>query len=306
MAALRESVELPDGGRAGYEVLGGGEPLLYFQGGPGFSASLLRDEAEPLADRFAVHLIDPHGSGGSTPPTDPALYDHVGHARFYDAVRRALGLDRVSVMGISFGSLVALTYAALFPEATTRCIAIAARAVGEEEQGVDAEQEMQQMLSRHSQAPWYESARATWDAWTERVLAATDPHEVDVMMAEVLPLYTAHPERRHVQRLIEAWRSDAHTDLAAVKAWEGGLWQTIDIRPLLGRVRCPTLLLVGALDLICGPAHADALARAIAGAEVVTIPDCGHFIPAEAPEAFREAVVAFCAAHPSSLDGVTT
>ena len=78
MAPLRESLELPDGGRAAYEVVGRGEPLLYFQGGPGFSASLLRDDAELLADRFAVHLIDPHGSGGSTPPSDSALYDHIG------------------------------------------------------------------------------------------------------------------------------------------------------------------------------------------------------------------------------------
>jgi proline iminopeptidase len=298
VAALRESVELPDGRRAAYEVVGRGEPLLYFQGGPGFSASLLRDDAGLLGDRFAVYLIDPHGSGGSTPPADPARYDHIGHARFYDDVRRVLGLERVSVMGISFGSLVALTYAALFPDAAARCIAIAARAVGEDEQGDDAEQEMERMLSRHAQAPWYESARATWDAWTERVLAATDAREVDAMMAEVLPFYTAHPERPRVQRLIEAWRSDARTDLAAVQAWEAGLWQTIDIRPLLGRVRCPTLLLVGALDLICGPAHAEVLARAMPRAEVVTIEDCGHFIPNEAPERFAEAVVAFCDAHP--------
>jgi len=133
MAALRELVELPDGRRASHEVVGEGEPLLYFQGGPGFSASLLRDDATLLGDRFAVHLIDPHGSGGSTPPSDAAAYDHLGHARFYEAVREALGLERVTVMGISFGSIVALTYAALFPGAAERCIAIAARAVGEEE-----------------------------------------------------------------------------------------------------------------------------------------------------------------------------
>jgi pimeloyl-ACP methyl ester carboxylesterase len=87
-------------------VLGRGATVV-LSGRPGFSASLVRDEAELLADRVAVHLIDPHGSGGSTPPTAPAQSDHVGHARFYDAVRRALGLERVSIMGISFGSLVA-------------------------------------------------------------------------------------------------------------------------------------------------------------------------------------------------------
>jgi len=293
MSALRESVDLPGGGRAAYEVIGAGESLLYFPGGPGNSASLLRDDAALLSDRFAVHLIDPHGSGGSTPPSDPSQYDHVGHARFYEAVREALGLGPVTVMGISFGSIVALTYAALFPETATRCIAIASRAVGEEEQGEDAEEEMERMLARHRDAPWYETARATWDSWTERALAATDASEIDAMMAEVLPLYTAHPERPGVRRLIEAYRNES-SDLAATKAWEGGLYQTIDVRPLLGDVRCPTLLLVGELDLICGPAHSEAIAAAVPHAEVVIVPDSGHFIPAEAPEAFREAVLSFC------------
>src|SRR5919205_158455 len=100
MAPLRDSVELPGGRRASYEVVGEGEPLLYFQGGPGYGASLLRDDAALLEDRFAVHLIDPHGSGGSTPPSDPSAYDHIGHARFYEAVREALGLGPVTVMGI--------------------------------------------------------------------------------------------------------------------------------------------------------------------------------------------------------------
>jgi proline iminopeptidase len=294
MPPLRDSVDLPGGARAAYEVVGEGEPLLYFQGGPGNSASLLREDAELLSDRFAVHLIDPHGSGGSTPPGDPSAYDHIGHARFYETVREALGLGPVTIMGISFGSVVALTTAALYPESTKRCIAIAARAVGEDEQGEEAEQEMELMLARHRDAPWYESARATWDSWTERALAATDAAEIDAMMAEVLPLYTADPERPRVRRLIEAYRTEGKSDLAAVRAWEDGLWQTIDVRPLLGDVRCPTLLLVGELDLICGPAHSHAIAEAIPQARVVVVPDSGHFIPAEAPEAFREAVLSFC------------
>ena len=294
MPPLHDSIELSGGRRASYEVVGEGEPLLYFPGGPGYGANLLRDDAALLADRFAVHLIDPHGSGGSTAPADPSAYDHIGHARFYEEVRQALGLERPSVMGHSFGSIVALTYAALFPDVAARCIAIAARAVGEEEQGAEAEEEMEQMLARHRDAPWYESARATWDSWTERALAATDAAELDAMMTEVLPLYTAHPERPGVRRLIEVWRRESESDLAATKAWEGGLYQTIDVRPLLGDVRCPTLLLVGELDLICGPAHSEPIARAVPDAEVVIVPDSGHFIPAEAPDAFREAVLSFC------------
>lgn len=293
MPPLAETIALDDGGQASYEAIGSGPPLLYFQGGPGFSASLLRDDAELLADRFAVYLIDPPGSGGSTPPNDSSEYDHLGHARFYDRVREALGLERVTVMGISFGSIVALTYAALFPEVTERCIAISARVVGIDEEGEAAADEMQQMLARHAEAPWYPEARAVWDGWTERVLAATEVSEVDEMMATVLPLYAADPDRPRFQRMTEAFRQEGKTNLAAAKAWENGLWQKIDVRPLLSEIRAPTLLITGELDMICGPAQSAIIAESLPGAEQVSVPECGHFVGTEAPEAFREAVLAF-------------
>ncbi|HUE27559.1 MAG TPA: alpha/beta hydrolase [Solirubrobacteraceae bacterium] len=293
MTELPETVELSGGRRATYEIVGKGEPALYFQGGPGFSASLLRDDAELLADRFAVYLIDAPGSGGSSPPDDPGDYDHLGHARFYDEVRRALGIEAATILGISFGGLVALTYAALFPEATTRCVAIATRVIGDELAGDDAAAEMDRGLARHADAAWYPAALEIWEVWTERVLAATDGREVDVMMAAVLPLYTAYPERPGVARTIEAWRREATTNLDAVKVWESGLWQRIDARPLLRDVRAPTLVLAGELDPICGPTHARALAAELPHATVVIVPDCGHFIGVEAPVEFQQAIVTF-------------
>jgi proline iminopeptidase len=293
MTALSQTVELGEGREAAYEVIGAGDPLLYFQGGPGFSAALLRSEAQLLAEHFAVYLIDPAGSGGSTAPSDPSQYDHVGHARFYSEVRRALGVGPGTIMGTSFGGIVAMTYASLYPEATTCCISVASRAVGEEIEGEEAGAEMEAFLDRHSRQPWYPDARKTWDEWTDRVLAAEDSREVDAMMAEVLPLYAADPDSPGVQAMIEEWRQDMRSDLAAIKAWESGLWQTIDARPLLAKIQCPTLVLVGALDLICGPAQGRLIADTVPGAELVIVPDSGHFIAAEAPEAFREEIMKF-------------
>jgi proline iminopeptidase len=294
MPALANAVELEGGRSAAYEVIGEGEPLIYFQGGPGFSAALLRDDAELLSDRFAVVLIDPAGSGSSTPPSDASHYDHIGHARFYHEVAEALGIGPATIMGHSFGGIVALTFASLFGASTVRCISVASRAIGAEIEGEDAAAEMRAFLDRHSHEPWYPTARRTWDEWTERVLAADDPREVDEMMAEVLPLYMAHPERPNLQSLIETWRRDMRSDLAAMRAWESGLWQRIDVRPLLGKIACRTLVLAGALDMICGPAHGRVIADAIPGAELVVIPDSGHFIAAEAPERFRAEILRFC------------
>src|SRR5258708_39466827 len=107
MPALSQSVELAGGARAAYEVIGDGPPLFYFQGGPGFSAVLLRPEAELLADHFSVFLIDPAGSGGSTPPGDPSQFDPIGPARFYEDSRRAPGDGPATVPGTPLRSLAA-------------------------------------------------------------------------------------------------------------------------------------------------------------------------------------------------------
>jgi proline iminopeptidase len=295
MPPLSESVDLGPGRVASFEVIGHGPPLFYFMGGPGFSGALLRDQADLLSDQFAVHLIDPHGSGGSTPPSDPSQYDPAGHAQFYDEVRRALGIELAAIMGESFGALVALSYAALFPGATRVCISVSGRVVGSEVESEEAAAEMQTFLERHSHQPWYASARKTWDDWTDRVLATDDSREVDAMMAEVLPLYTADPDRPEVQKMIEQFRREMQSDLAAIKVWESGLWQRIDVRPLLSEIKCPTLILVGELDMICGPTQGRVIADAVADAEMVRIPGSGHFVGVEQPERFREEIISFVA-----------
>ena len=286
-------VDLGGGRQATYEVIGSGPPALMLPGGPGFSSAYMRGTARLFDDVLESYLIDPHGSGGSTAPSDPADYSPEGHVRFYEQVRAALGLGRVTVFGHSFGATTALTYAALHPDAVERCVAVAAFGVGTEQdeaEGGEAAGEMDALLARHEGSAWYEQAKAVWESWTERVLATDDPGEVEQMMATVLPLYTAEPDRPDVAAALDEFRNDLKADLAAAKAWEGGLYQGIDLRPLLGRVQAPTLLVAGELDVICGPAQARPIADALQNAELVILADCGHIPAVEAPDRFRATV----------------
>jgi pimeloyl-ACP methyl ester carboxylesterase len=82
-------------------------------------------------------------------------------------------------------------------------------------------------------------------------------------------------------------------DLAAGKAWEGGLYQAVDLRPLLGRITSPALVVAGELDFICGPAQAGPIADGIKGGRLVILPGCGHIPSVEAPQEYRQAVVDF-------------
>jgi pimeloyl-ACP methyl ester carboxylesterase len=285
---------LPGGRAASYEVIGGGRPALMFAGGPGFSAAYMNGDAELLSDVLCSYLIDPHGSGSSTPPADAAHYSPEGHARFYEEVREALALPEVVVLGHSFGATTALTYAALFPESTAMCVAVAAFGIGPDadaQQAVKAEAEA--LLARHAGSPCYEAARPVMDSWTERLLAATDAAEMEQMMATVLPFYVAEPDKPEVAARLANMSAAMKANLAAGQAWEAGLFQSVDLRPLLGRITCPTLVVAGELDFICGPAQAEPIAAAVTGAQLVMLPGCGHIPSIEIPQQYRHTVTEF-------------
>ncbi len=95
------------------------------------------------------YLVDAHGTGGSTPPRDARDYRAGGTAR-YDQVRRALGLGRVTLLGHSWGGTVYLTYAALFPEATRRCVAVAAWSASSVAATGEAQAEFERGVARHA------------------------------------------------------------------------------------------------------------------------------------------------------------
>jgi len=121
---LANLLELDDGRTVEWEVIGEGEPLVWIEGGPGFWAHLARPDVTLLADRFTCHLVNAPGCGRTSPPREPETYDLDSHVRFFEEVRQALGLGQATVMGHSWGGLVAVAWAVAFPDAVRRLIVV--------------------------------------------------------------------------------------------------------------------------------------------------------------------------------------
>jgi pimeloyl-ACP methyl ester carboxylesterase len=66
-----------------------------------------------------------------------------------------------------------------------------------------------------------------------------------------------------------------------------------DSRPTLGTIRCPTLVLVGEGDELIPPPVAEEMAKGIAGATLVKVPECGHCSTLEQPERVTRALMNF-------------
>jgi proline iminopeptidase len=101
-----------EGGRVWYRIEGGGSgvPLLTLHGGPGVS----HDYLEPLialGDERPVVFYDQLGAGKSERPEDASLWTVERFVRELQAVRDALGLREVHLLGQSWGTMLAVDYA---------------------------------------------------------------------------------------------------------------------------------------------------------------------------------------------------
>ena len=65
----------------------------------------------------------------------------------------------------------------------------------------------------------------------------------------------------------------------------------VDSRPTLTTIRCPTLVLTGDQDVLLPHHLSEEMAAGIAGAKLVTIPECGHMPQFEHPDAAVAALV---------------
>lgn len=110
----------------------------------------------------------------------------------------------------------------------------------------------------------------------------------EALIAVLHPAHQQNPALQAVNRRMGAAigvEGFAH-QVAAVLA-------RVDSRPSLAAIAVPTLVLVGEQDQLTPPAQARELAAAIAHAELVIVPDCGHGSTLEQPAAVNRALQAW-------------
>lgn len=94
-----------------------GNVMIAIHGGPGQSHHYMLDLERLAGQEFSVVTYDQRGVGGSTaPPADPSDYALMDYVEDLEAVRRAVGADQVHLLGHSWGGIVAMHYAAVYPE----------------------------------------------------------------------------------------------------------------------------------------------------------------------------------------------
>lgn len=103
-------------GRLYMETEGHGTPLVLVNGGPGASRISFQPWFSVLADQHTLVYFDAIGRGRSDRLTDPAAYTVDRDIDDIEAVRAALGAEKIDLLGQSYGGIPALLYALTYPE----------------------------------------------------------------------------------------------------------------------------------------------------------------------------------------------
>jgi proline iminopeptidase len=105
-----------------YMTVGHGAPLLIVHGGPGASHDYLLPYLLPLARSNKLIFIDERGSGRSEKLEDVRQYTVENMVEDVEYVRQALGLGKISLLGHSYGGVLAQAYAFKYQRNLTHLI----------------------------------------------------------------------------------------------------------------------------------------------------------------------------------------
>lgn len=247
-----------------YERAGTGPPLVLLHGGLSDHREWRR-QIDALSDTYTVVAWDTPGCGASDdPPNTYRMPDYA--ARLADLID-GLGLGRPHVLGLSWGSTLALALYQLRPELPRTLILTAAY------------------------AGW--AGSLTPEEVADRLRSSL--HDLDAGSPEdfvrgwVPSLFTPDADPAVVDGYVEVM-AGFH---------DGGVRQMLhamaeaDLRPVLPTIDVPTLLLYGAEDARSPMSVAEAMHLEIPGSELVVLPDVGHMSNLETPDRFNEVVRGF-------------
>ena len=283
-------VDAGDGVRLWYETVGRGTPVVVIHGGPGMDHNSLAADLVPLTRHHRVVYYDQRGGGRSSLPKDDAQLVIERHVEDLDALRRTLGVEKITLLAHSFGPAIAALYAIRYPDRVERMIFLGPipprKATFFEDYGAAMERRMTAEQRARAEALSEAFAKEGTDAVAtcrEYWLLGTPPRVASGRDASVVKsdLCTAPAEAIRF----------GMTKTNAVTFGSLGNWDwTAELR----RLQIPTLVIHGEEDAI-PMALVNEWVRALPDSRIIRVPGAAHFPHAERPEIVFPAIETFLA-----------
>lgn len=118
-----------------------------------------------------------------------------------------------------------------------------------------------------------------------RLVALARSHGLKAVQERLTPLLLSKARAGDARLADQLVAMAEATGLEAFERQQTAIMNRPDYRPMLGEIRCPTLIVVGAEDAITPVKVAEEMAQGIPSSRLEIIPDCGHISTLERPEA---------------------
>lgn len=268
-----------NGAKLWYESEGRGETVLLISGGPGDSHAVFHPFFSRLADRNRIIYYDAFGVGRSDRAASPSEYHFARDVEDVEGLRKALGLGAVTVLGQSYGGMVAQAYALKYPESVKRLILMSTFYSGA----------MWQTNNDNCNREIRNQYPDVWEklqALRARGIRSDSPEHQELYYGVPLGLFYFHDASKAASLPKDPGNLEVYYSIAGADAdFEiGGDIAALDFRPALGKVRVPTLVLAGRYDRVSMPLYAAEFKTLIPGARLVIFEKSGHFPYMEEPD----------------------
>lgn len=277
---LEEGRKSVNGAELYYKVMGTGEPIVMLHGGPGFEHTYLLPQLGELAKRYRLIFYDQRTSGGSVASTDSASITLEAFVADLEGIREAFGLDRMNLLGHSWGGMLAMFYALEHPDNVNSLMLISSGGARSDFWGDlganiarNRTSEDSVMLAEFSGDPTGDAA-----AFERYMMVFFRSYFYDVELGDSLNMKVTDTTRKNMGLL-------ASTPLnRAIRNY--------DIVDRLSEIEVPTLIVHGRQDVI-PVGYAEEIHDHIPGSELVILEQCGHFPYIEKPAEFFDIIGAF-------------
>jgi proline iminopeptidase len=283
-----------------YQTLGQGAPLLIVHGGPGASHDYFLPYLLPLARHNKLIFIDERGSGKSEKLEDPSGYTVENMVEDTEAVRQALKLGRMSLLGHSYGGVLAQAYALKYQANLSHLVLCSTfhstTKMNEVFRGMLAgmSPELRDRIQSLEKAGLfgkgkdYEKNRYPNDymiaAWGEGYFPNVYQRRPDGNYDPIANGNMAWDLYR------EMWGSDGEFVI-------NGNLKSVEYADRLKTIKVPTLITAGDHDE-CAPSLSEEMHQLIPGSKLVILPQSGHMTFVDQPGLFIKTVGRFLGTRP--------
>ena len=264
-------------------------PLLLLHGGPGASHDYLLPQMLELAREHRLVTYDQRGGGRSRADDDRATIGWQDQVADVERVARELRVAPLSLVGYSWGGLLALLYAIEAAEGRVGAAPASLALIDPAPATRGYRETFEREFARRQAGPVVAALREELQrsGLRERNPEAFRQRSFELSVAG----YFADPRRAHDL-----------TPFRVTGRVQQSIWQSLgdyDILPTLRTLRLPAVVLHGQEDPI-PLASSDAVARAL-GTECIVLHDCGHVPYVEQPDQLFPPLLAFLREQRASL-----